>query len=101
MVRWTLGVYSRDIETCPEERFDGSKITEPEGKRLAAINPGSFGFSLVQSLNSPSVESMNCEEFCNCLSWSHGYHSYHEDQHKGPGGESRLMCRFLKLPTNS
>merc|ERR1712121_87257 len=80
VVHWTFGVCSEDEQTCLEERYDGSNITEITGIQLATMHPGSFDFALLESLAFPSVESMNCEELCNCLSCGHGHCSDEEDQ---------------------
>ena len=87
MVHWTLGVWYRDKGPCLEERFDGSNRTEITG---ATMNPGSFEFSLLESLKSPRVESMNGEEHCNCLYFSHGYYPNHDA--KGNVLEVTLDC---------
>merc|ERR1712136_630574 len=47
----------------------------------------------------PSVESMNCEELCNCLSCGHGNCSDEEDQDKCPGNESGFICRCSNSPS--
>merc|ERR1712061_242852 len=78
-VHWTFGICSKDEETCMEERYDGNNITEITGIQLATMHPGSFDFALLESLAFPSVESMNCEELCNCLSCGHGHCSDQED----------------------
>ena len=72
-VHWTFGVCSKDEETCLEERYDGNNITEITGIQLATMHPGSFDFALLESLAFPNVESMNCEELCNCVSCGHGH----------------------------
>ena len=54
------------------------------------MNPGSFEFSLLESLKSPRVESMNGEEHCNCLYFSHGYYPNHDA--KGNVLEVTLDC---------
>ena len=92
-VHWTFGICSEEEQTCLEERYDGNNITEITGIQLATMHPGSFDFALLESLTFPSVESMNCEELCNCLSCGHGHCSNHEDQDKCPGNSSGFICR--------
>ena len=98
-VHWTFGVCSKDEETCLEERYDGSNITEITGIQLATIHPGSFDFALLESLAFPCVESMNCEELCNSLSCGHRYCSDEEDQDNCPGNKSGFICRFHNSPS--
>ena len=63
------------------------------------MHPGSFDFALLESLEFPSVESMNCEELCNCLSCGHGHCSDEEDQDKCPTNESGFICRCSNSPS--
>lgn len=92
-IHWTFGICSQEEETCLEERYDGNNITEITGIQLATMHPGSMDFALLESLTFPTVESMNCEELCNCLSCGHGHCSDHEDQDKCPGNSSGFICR--------
>ena len=92
-VHWTFGICSEDEQTCLEERYDGSNITEITGIQLATMHPGSFDFALLESRTFPSVETMNCEELCNCLSCGHGQCSYNKDQDQCPGITSGFICR--------
>ena len=69
------------------------------GIQLATMHPGSFDFALLESLEFPSVESMNCEELCNCLSCGHGHCSDEEDQDKCPANESGFICRCSNSPS--
>ena len=84
---------SEDEQTCLDERYDGSNITEITGIQLATMHPGSLDFALLESLTFPSVESMNCEELCNCLSCGHGQCSDDVDQDKCPGNTPGFICR--------
>ena len=92
-IHWTFGVCSADEKTCLYERYDINNITEITGVQLATIHPGSLDFALLESLTFPAVESMNCEELCNCLSCGHGHCSNNEDQDKCPGNSSGFICR--------
>merc|ERR1712062_379220 len=92
-VHWTFGVCSDKEDTCMNERYDGNNITEITGIQLATMHPGSLDFALLESLTFPSVESMNCEELCNCLSCGHGQCSDDVDQDKCPGNTSGFICR--------
>ena len=92
-MHWTFGVCSEDEQTCLDERYDINNITEITGVQLATIHPGTFDFALLESLTFPAVESMNCEELCNCLSCGHGHCSNNEDQDKCPGNSSGFICR--------
>jgi len=92
-IHWTFGICSEDEQTCLDERYDGNNITEITGIQLATLHPGSLDFALLESLTFPSVESMNCEELCNCLSCGHGHCSDNEDQDKCPGNSSGFICR--------
>ena len=63
------------------------------GIQLRTMRPGSLEFALHESLTYPSVETMNCEELCNCLSCGHGQCSDNENQDKCPGSTSGFICR--------
>ena len=92
-IHWTFGVCSNDEETCMNERYDGNNITEITGIQLDNLHPGSLDFALLDSLAFPQVESMNCQELCNCLSCGQGHCSDNEDQDKCPGTTSGFICR--------
>ena len=92
-VHWTFGVCSTDEETCLNERYDGTNITEITGIQLATLHPGSLDFALLESLTFPQVESMSCQELCDCLSCGDGHCSDKEDQDKCPGNTSGFICR--------
>ena len=91
--QWTIGVCFEGKQACINERYDGNNITEIAGIQLATLRPGSPEFALLESLTFPSVESMNCEELCNCLSCGHGQCSDEVDQDKCPGNTSGFICR--------
>ena len=57
------------------------------------MHPGSHVFALLESLTFPTVETMKCEELCNCLSCGHGQCSDNVDQDKCPGNTSGFICR--------
>ena len=78
--QWTIGVCFEGKQACINERYDGNNITEIAGIQLSTLRPGSPEFALLESLTFPSVESMNCEELCNCLSCGHGQCSDNIDQ---------------------
>ena len=90
---WTFGVCSKDEETCLDERYNGSNLTQILGVQLATMHPGDFNFALLESLEYPSVKSMNCEELCKCFSCGHGHCSDRKDQDKCPGKEPGFICR--------
>ena len=92
-VHWTFGICSEEEQTCLEERYDGNNITEITGIQLATLHPGSLDFALLESLTLPAVESMNCQELCDCLSCGQGRCSNNEDQKKCPGDTSGFICR--------
>ena len=71
---------SADEETCLNERYDGTNITEITGIQLGTMHPGSLDFALLESLTFPQVESMRCQELCDCLSCGQGHCSDKEDQ---------------------
>ena len=97
-VHWTFGVCSTDEETCLNERYDGTNITEITGIQLATLHPGSLDFALLESLTFPQVESMSCQELCDCLSCGDGHCSDKEDQDKCPGNTSGFICRCSSSP---
>ena len=92
-MHWTFGICSENEDTCLNERYDGNNITEITGIQLATMHPGSLDFALLESLTFPEVESMNCEDLCNCLSCGHGHCSDDVDQDKCPGNTSGFICR--------
>ena len=97
-VHWTFGMCSKDEETCLKERYDLSNITEITGVNLATMHFGSFDYALLETLTFPSVESMSCEEICNCLSCGHGHCSDQDNQDKYPGNENGFICRCSNSP---
>ena len=98
-VHWTFGACSKDEDTCLEKRYDIDNITEITGIQLDELQPGSFDFAFLESLTLPSVESMNCEEICNCLSCGHGHCTDKEDQDKCPENESGFICKCSNAPS--
>ena len=78
---WTFGECSNDEESCLNARYDSSNITD------------SIGAALIESLSLPIVDSMNCEELCNCLSCGHGHCSNQEYHDKCYGNESGFICK--------
>jgi hypothetical protein len=97
-IHWTFGECSGDEETCLHERYDGNNITEIAGVQLSTLHPGSFDFALLESLSFPHVESMDCEQLCECLSCGHGHCSDTEDQDKCPANTSGFICRCSNSP---
>ena len=98
-VHWAFGVCSKDEETCLSEVYNGRNITQITDVQLATMHPGNFNFALLESLEFPSVKSMNCEELCKCLSCGHGYCSDKKDQDKCPGKEAGFICRCSNSPS--
>ena len=98
-VHWTFGVCTEDENTCLEQRYNVGNITQIAGRQMATMNRGSIDFAVLESLTFPSVESMNCEELCNCLSCGHGHCSDQEDQDKCPGDQSGFICRCSNSPS--
>ena len=90
---WTFGECSNDEESCLNVRYDSSNITEIAGVQLAKLSPNSIEAALLESLTLPMVESMNCEELCNCLSCGHGHCSNPEYHEKCSGKESGFICK--------
>ena len=90
---WTFGECSNDEESCLNARYDSSNITEIAGVQLAKLSPNSIEAALLESLTLPMVESMNCEELCNCLSCGHGHCSNPEYHEKCYGKESGFICK--------
>ena len=80
-------------QACQNVSYDSNNITEIAGIQLGTMRPGSLEFALLESLTFPSVETMNCEELCNCLSCGHGQCSDNVDQDKCPGNTSGFICR--------
>ena len=98
-LHWTFGVCSKEEQTCQEQRYDVRNITQITGIKLAKMNPGSIELALFESMILPKVESMNCEELCNCVSCGHGHCSDQEDQGKCPGNENGFICRCSNSPS--
>jgi len=90
---WTFGECSNDEESCLNARYDSSNITEITGVQLATLNPDSIEAALLESLTLPMVDSMNCEELCNCLSCGHGHCSNQEYHDKCYGNGSGFICK--------
>ena len=90
---WTIGVCFEGEQACLNESYDSNNITEIDGIQSGTMRPGSLVFALLESLTFPSVETMNCEELCNCLSCGHGQCSDEVDQDKCPGNTSGFICR--------
>ena len=98
-VHWTFGICSEDEDTCLKQRYNMWNITQIAGTQIATIYPGSIDSALLGSLAYPAVESMNCEELCNCLSCGHGYCSDQEDQDKCSVNKSGFICRCSNSPS--
>ena len=79
-------------QACQNVSYDSNNITEIAGTQLT-MRPGSFEFALLESLTFPTVETMKCEELCNCLSCGHGQCSDNKDQDQCPGITSGFICR--------
>jgi len=79
-VHLTFGECSNNEESCLNARYDSSNITD------------SIGAALIESLTLPIVDSMNCEELCNCLSCAHGHCSKQENHDKCYGNGSGFIC---------
>jgi len=90
---WTFGECSNDEESCLNARFDFSNITEIMGVQLARLAPDSIAAALIESLTFPNVDSMNCEELCNCFSCGHGHCSDQENHDKCYGNGSGFICK--------
>jgi len=90
---WTFGECSNDVDSCLNARYDSSNITEITGVQLARLDPDSIEAVLFESLTLPMVDSMNCEELCNCLSCGHGYCSNQENRDKCYGNGSGFICK--------
>ena len=73
-------------------------ITQIAGTQMAEMHLGSIDFALLRSLTYPAVESMNCDELCNCLSCGQGICSDQEDQDKCPLNKSGFICRCSNSP---
>ena len=104
-VHWAFGVCSKDEQTCLSEVYNGRNITQITGVQLATIHPSKFNIApkkvlnILESLEYPSVKSMNCEELCKCLSCGHGYCSDRKDQDKCSGKEPGFICRCVNSPS--
>ena len=90
---WTFGVCSKYKESCQSERYNLDNITEIAGIKLATLDPDTFDSVLLDSLKFPTVESMNCDEICNCLSCAPGHCSYQENKDECPGNKRGFICR--------
>ena len=90
---WTFGECSNNEESCLNARYDSSNITEIMGVQLATLDPDSIKAALIESLTLPIVDSMNCEELCNCLSCGHGHCSNQEYHNKCYGNGSGFICK--------
>ena len=90
---WTFGECSNNEESCLNARYDSSNITEIMGVQLTTLDPDSIKAALIESLTLPIVDSMNCEELCNCLSCGHGHCSNQEYQNKCYGKGSGFICK--------
>ena len=90
---WTIGVCFESEQACLNESYDRNNITEIAGIQLSTMRPGSLEFALLDSLTFPSVETMNCEELCYCLSCGHGQCSDNIDRNQCLGNTSAFICR--------
>ena len=90
---WTFGECSNNEESCLNARYDSSNITEIMGVQLTTLDPDSIKAALIESLTLPIVDSMNCEELCNCLSCGHGHCSNQEYHDKCYGNGSGFICK--------
>merc|ERR1712126_37050 len=90
---WTFGECSNNEGSCLNARYDSCNITEIMGVQLATLDPDSIKAALIESLTLPIVDSMNCEELCNCLSCGHGHCSNQEYQNKCYGKGSGFICK--------
>ena len=61
------------------------------GTKMARLYLDSFDSALLDSLTFPRVESMNCDELCNCLSCAPGL--CEEDKEKCPGNKQGFICK--------
>ena len=90
-VHWTFGVCSKDSESCLKKRYNSNNITEIAGTKLATLDPDIFDSALFDTLTFPKVESMNCDEICDCLSCAPGL--CEEDKEKCPGNNRGFICK--------
>jgi len=90
---WTFGECSNDEESCLNGRFDSSNITEIMGVQLSRLDPDSIAAALIESLTFPNVDSMNCEELCNCFSCGQGHCSDQENHDKCYGNGAGFICK--------
>ena len=90
---WTIGMCFEGEQACLNESYDRNNVTEIAGIQLGTMRPGSLEFALLESLTYPSVETMNCEELCNCLSCGHGQCSDDIAQDKCLGNTPGFICR--------
>ena len=67
-------------QACLNKSYDRNNITQIAEIQLGTMRQGSLEFALRESLTFPTVETMNCEELCNCLSCGHGQCSDNIDQ---------------------
>ena len=61
------------------------------GRQLVRSDLDSFDSALLDNLTFPMVESMNCDELCNCLSCAPGL--CEEDKEKCPGNNRGFICK--------
>jgi len=88
---WTFGVCSKYKESCLKKRYNSNNIAEISVIQLARSDLDSFDSALLDSLTFPRVESMNCDELCNCLSCAPGQCEVDKDQ--CPGNERGFICK--------
>ena len=61
------------------------------GRQLVRSDLDSFDSALLDSLTFPRVESMNCDELCNCLSCAPG--QCEVDKNQCPGNDRAFICK--------
>ena len=61
------------------------------GTKMARLYQNSFDSTVLDSLTFPRVETMNCDELCNCLSCAPGL--CEEDKEKCPGNNRGFICK--------
>ena len=61
------------------------------GTKMARLYQNSFDSTVLDSLTFPRVESMDCDELCNCLSCAPGQCEVDKDQ--CPGNDRAFICK--------
>ena len=98
---FTIGKCFNNEDACLKERYDLSNVTEIAGIQLDQFqfDGADWNSDLLRYLRFQNIETMNCEDLCNCLSCGMAHCSDQKNQDNCPGNESGYICRCATSPS--